>query len=214
MRFLCDVGLGYLSLHRATRTLSGGEAQRIALANSLGSQLVDTLYVLDEPSIGLHPRDMDRLLALLAPSARRRQHGPRRRARPRGDPAGRLHGRAGSRKRRPTADASCSADRSRGSAESPLTGQYLTGAREIPLPPSGDRVGPRWLTLTGAREHNLHGVDVRIPLGTLTVVTGVSGSGKSTLVHDVLYRALETRLRGEHTGEAAPRRARRRATTD
>jgi excinuclease ABC subunit A len=198
VEFLCDVGLTYLSLNRATRTLSGGEAQRIGLANSLGSRLVDTLYVLDEPSIGLHPRDTDRLLRLLQrlrdtgntvivvehdPDTIRRadfmlELGPGS-----GERGGELVF-AGPMAR---------------VAESPLTGQYLTGERSIPVPERRRRLGPRWLTLTGARENNLQGVDVRIPLGALTVVTGVSGSGKSTLVHDVLYRALETRLTGEHS---------------
>jgi len=200
VRFLCDVGLTYLTLHRATRTLSGGEAQRISLSNALGSSLVDTLYVLDEPSIGLHARDLDRLLALLARLRDRGntvllvEHdlaairtadfmvelGPGS-----GEQGGRVvfHG--------PVSEA----------ARSPLTGQYLTGARTIPIPDKRRKAGPRWLTLTGAREHNLRGVDVKIPLGTLTAVTGVSGSGKSTLVHDVLYRALEYRLTGEHSAK-------------
>src|SRR5206468_12188821 len=86
-------------------------------------------------------------------------------------------------------------------SESPLTGQYVTGARSIPLPDERRRLGPRWITLTGAHEHNLQDVDIRIPLGALTVVTGVSGPGKSTLVHDVLYRALETPLAGEHSAK-------------
>jgi len=200
VQFLCDVGLNYLTLNRGTRTLSGGEAQRIGLANSLGSQLVDTLYVLDEPSIGLHPRDMDRLLRLLLrlrdggntvlvvehdPEAMRVadymvELGPAS-----GEQGGQIVF-AGPMSR---------------AAESPLTGQYLTGQRVIPLPAERRRLGPRWLNLTGAREHNLTGVDVRIPLGAMTVVTGVSGSGKSTLIHDVLYRALETRLTGEHSAK-------------
>ena len=198
--FLRDVGLGYLSMNRATRTLSGGEAQRIGLANSLGSQLVDTLYVLDEPSIGLHSRDMDRLLKLL------------QRLRDAGNSVlvvehdlaaieaadymvelGPGSGEAGG-------EVVFAGPISR-IAESPLTGQYVTGARTIPLPGERRRLGPRWITLTGAREHNLQEVEVRIPLGALTVVTGVSGSGKSTLVHDVLYRALETHLVGEHSAK-------------
>ena len=200
VQFLCDVGLNYLTMNRATRTLSGGEAQRIGLANSLGSQLVDTLYVLDEPSIGLHSRDMDRLLRLLHrlrdtgntvlvvehdPDAIRAadymvELGPAS-----GDRGGQLVF-AGPISR---------------IAESPLTGAYITGAREIPVPETRRRLGPRWITLTGAREHNLKGVDIKIPLGAVTAVTGVSGSGKSTLIHDVLLRALETRLHGEHSAK-------------
>ncbi|MFL5580343.1 MAG: excinuclease ABC subunit UvrA, partial [Gemmatimonadaceae bacterium] len=200
LQFLCDVGLNYLSMNRATRTLSGGEAQRIGLANALGSQLVDTLYVLDEPSVGLHPRDMERLLRLLLrlrdggntvlvvehdleamrPADFMVELGPGS-----GDQGGNLVF-AGPMSR---------------AAESPLTGQYLTGERAIEVPEERRRLGPRWLTLTGAREHNLKGVDVRIPLGAMTVVSGVSGSGKSTLVHDVLYRALERQTTGEHSAK-------------
>jgi excinuclease ABC subunit A len=198
--FLRDVGLGYLSMNRATRTLSGGEAQRIGLANSLGSHLVDTLYVLDEPSIGLHSRDMDRLLKLLQ---RLRDAGTSVHVVEHDLAAiemadymvelGPGSGEAGG-------EIVFAGPMSR-IAESPLTGQYVTGARTIPLPSERRRLGPRWITLTGAREHNLQNVDVRIPLGALTVVTGVSGSGKSTLVHDVLYRALETHLVGEHSAK-------------
>jgi excinuclease ABC subunit A len=198
--FLRDVGLGYLSMNRATRTLSGGEAQRIGLANSLGSQLVDTLYVLDEPSIGLHSRDMDRLLKLL------------QRLRDAGNSVLVVeHDLAAIE----MADYMVELGPGSGEAgghvvfagplsrirESPLTGQYVIGARSIPLPDERRRLGPRWITLTGAREHNLQDVDIRIPLGALTVVTGVSGSGKSTLIHDVLYRALETHLVGEHSAK-------------
>ncbi|MEO7085744.1 MAG: excinuclease ABC subunit UvrA [Gemmatimonadaceae bacterium] len=200
VQFLCDVGLNYLTMHRATRTLSGGEAQRIGLANSLGSRLVDTLYVLDEPSIGLHSRDMDRLLRLLhrlrdggntvlvvehdLEAIRAADHmvelGPGS-----GEKGGHLVFNGPMRL----------------AENSPLTGAYLTGEKSIPVPAERRRLGPRWITLTGAREHNLKGVDIKIPIGAVTVVTGVSGSGKSTLIHDVLLRALETRLHGEHSAK-------------
>ncbi|MGD8872658.1 MAG: excinuclease ABC subunit UvrA, partial [Gemmatimonadota bacterium] len=209
VRFLVDVGLGYLSLSRQTRTLSGGEAQRISLANSLGAALVDTLYVLDEPTVGLHARDTGSLLDLLAKlrsagntvvvvehdtqAIRAADHivelGPAS-----GEQGGRLvyEGRP---------DALEGADTA--------TGRYLakvTVGAEAGTWKKGRPVDA-CLTLKGARQHNLQGIDVEIPLGALTAVTGVSGSGKSTLVHDVLYRAVEQELGGrtsakEHLGEA------------
>ncbi len=198
--FVNDVGLGYLTLDRQTRTLSGGEAQRIALSNALGSHLVDTLYVLDEPSIGLHPADVDRLLGLL----RRLSDGGNTVVVVEHDPAamraadwmvelGPASGEGGGQL---VYQGPAAAVREAGT----LTGQYLSGEKRIGVP-SARRPAARWLDVKGARLHNLNDVDVRIPLGTLTVVTGVSGSGKSTLVHDVLYRQLEARLKGEHTAK-------------
>ncbi|HEX3233002.1 MAG TPA: excinuclease ABC subunit UvrA [Gemmatimonadales bacterium] len=198
--FLCDVGLSYLTLDRQTRTLSGGEAQRISLGNALGSHLVDTLYVLDEPSIGLHPRDTDRLLGLLR---RLRDAGNTvlvvehdlaaiRQA----DFMLELGPGAGERGGRVVHAGSVAG------ARNTLTGQYLTGEKRIAVPSLRRPAGPQWLRVRGARLHNLKGVDVDIPLGTLTAITGVSGSGKSTLVHDIIYRHLEARLHGGHSAKS------------
>ena len=198
--FVNDVGLGYLTLDRQTRTLSGGEAQRIALSNALGSHLVDTLYVLDEPSIGLHPADVDRLLGLLRRLSTAGntvvvvEHDPA--AMKMADWMVELGPASGESGGQLVYQGPAAAVREAGT----LTGQYLSGDKRIGVP-SARRPAVRWLELQGARLHNLDGVDVRIPLGTLTAVTGVSGSGKSTLVHDVLYRQLESRLRGEHTAK-------------
>ena len=197
LTFLLRVGLGYLTLARQTRTLSGGEAQRINLANQLGSQLVGTLYVLDEPSIGLHARDTARLADLCRELAH----------------AGNTvvvveHDRAfieaadhvvemgpGSGERGGDIVFNGSQEEFRKTTRS-LTARYLTGRETIPLP-AVRRVGRRHLVLTGAREHNLKSITVRVPLGTLTVVSGVSGSGKSTLVHDTLYRAVARAFKTE-----------------
>jgi excinuclease ABC subunit A len=200
LSFLDDVGLGYLSLDRQTRTLSGGEAQRIALANSLGSALVDTLYVLDEPTIGLHPRDNDRLIAILEKlrdagnTVLVVEHDPAviRRA----DHIVELGPGSGEK----GGELVFEGDLEALLATATTTALYLAGA----LQPPASRLRPvdgASLELRGARLHNLQGVDVRFPLGTLTVVSGVSGSGKSTLVHDVLYRALERELNGAHSAK-------------
>ena len=199
-RFLADVGLTYLTLDRATRTLSGGEAQRIALSNALGAALVDSLYVLDEPSIGLHSRDMDRLLALL----HRLRDGGNTVVMVEHDldairvadymvELGPLAGEHGG-------EIVFAGPMSRMN-ESPLTGKYLTGERTIALPASRRTVGPRWIELEGASAHNVFDVNIRVPINALTVVTGVSGSGKSTVIHDILFHALESRLQGEHSAK-------------
>ncbi|MBM4185109.1 MAG: excinuclease ABC subunit A [Gemmatimonadetes bacterium] len=203
--FLVDVGLGYLTLSRQTRTLSGGEAQRISLANSLGSALVDTLYVLDEPTVGLHPKDTSALLALLTRLSDIGntvvvvEHDPQ--AIRTADHVVELGPASGEQGGRVVFEGPPSALASADTA----TGRYLSG-RSPSVPARRRRVDGACLTLRGARQHNLRGVDIDIPLGTLTVVSGVSGSGKSTLVHDVLYRAAERELAGrtsakEHLGE-------------
>jgi excinuclease ABC subunit A len=203
--FLVDVGLGYLSLDRQTRTLSGGEAQRITLANSLGAALVDTLYVLDEPTIGLHPRDTGALLDLLVRLSQAGntvlvvEHDPQAiRVADHVVELGPASGEQGGQVVFEGApDGLLEADTA--------TGRYLS-RRSVGEPRRGRRVDGACLTLRGARQHNLRGIDVEIPLGTLAAVSGVSGSGKSTLVHDVLYRAAERELSGstsakEHLGE-------------
>ncbi len=194
LQFLCDVGLGYLTLNRQTRTLSGGESQRIGLANSLGSNLVDTLYVLDEPTIGLHPRDTDRLLTLL------------KRLRDGGNSVVMVeHDEAAIRAADHVIELGPGSGEKggqivfQGSVKALLAAETATARQLNRLEQSPPRVrAPRTmmpkLKLTGARLHNVHGVNIELPLGALTAVTGVSGSGKSTLVHDVLYRALEREM--------------------
>jgi len=206
LQFLDEVGLDYLSLDRLTSTLSGGESQRIQLATSLGSHLVGALYVLDEPSIGLHPRDTQRLIDILK-SLRDLgntvlvvEHDPDTIQAADyvidlGPGAGELGGKllfAGSY------DAMLAEPKS-------LTGRYLNGELRIPVPNNRHRPSGKFLRLFGATLHNLQNVDLMIPLGTLTVVTGVSGSGKSTLVHDVLYRALGAKRNGGSVKEFCDR---------
>ncbi len=194
LRFLDSVGIGYLSLERAAATLSGGEAQRIRLATQIGSSLVGVLYILDEPSIGLHQRDNAKLIETL------------RRLRDLGNTVIVVeHDEGTIRAADHVVDLGPGAGEHGGEvvAEGPpaqiarhresLTGQYLNGQRQIPLPER--RRAPRGeLLVRNARQHNLKGVDVAVPLGVFCCVTGVSGSGKSTLVNEILYRALANRL--------------------
>ncbi|MDZ7839471.1 MAG: excinuclease ABC subunit UvrA [Gammaproteobacteria bacterium] len=194
--YLVEVGLDYLTLGRQSRTLSGGEVQRINLTTALGTSLVNTLFVLDEPSIGLHPRDMDRIIGVMhrlrdaGNSLLVVEHDPQvmhaaDRVLDMGPGPGERGGHIvfqGTPKQ---------LLRSRQS----LTADYLSGRRQVVADPKAERapVDPKskhWLTVRGAAEHNLKHIDVRLPLNRLVVVTGVSGSGKSTLAEDVLYRAL------------------------
>lgn len=192
--FLVDVGLDYLTLDRAANTLSGGEAQRIRLATQVGSGLTGVLYVLDEPSIGLHPRDNQRLIRTL------------KRLRDLGNtlivvehdeetmraadwivdmgPGAGIHG-GGGGPGHPGGHPQKPAKPHRGLPQ---------GEKRIPVPKERRKGNGKWLVLKGARAHNLKNVTLRIPLGRFVAITGPSGSGKSTLVHDVLYAALAQRL--------------------
>ena len=197
LEFLCAVGLNYLSLDRNAATLSGGEGQRIRLATQIGSRLRGVLYVLDEPSIGLHQRDNSRLIEALV---RLRDLGNTvlvvehdeetiRHADyvlDLGPGAGRLGGYVVAQGT-PADIMAC--------PES-LTGRYLSGASGILHRPEPRPLTGKWITVNGAREHNLQDLTIRIPLGVMTVVTGVSGSGKSTLINDILYRSLAKTLYG------------------
>lgn len=203
LSFLCDVGLGYLTLNRAANTLSGGESQRINLATSLGSSLVGSMYILDEPSIGLHPRDTARLISVLD---RLKQIG--------NTVIVVEHEEDVMRAADEIVDIGPAAGQFGGEVvfqgdfaalehnESSLTAQYLTGKRVIPVP-SKRRIGKNKITVLGARENNLKNITVDFPLNRIVAVTGVSGSGKSTLVKDLLYPAIRKHLGqfGDHQGE-------------
>jgi excinuclease ABC subunit A len=207
--FLDNVGLSYLTLNRTSGTLSGGESQRIRLASQIGSGLTGVLYVLDEPSIGLHQRDNDRLLKTLT---RLRDLGNTVLVVEHDEDAIRsadhlvdMGPGAGAHGGNVIAEGTPE-DVMRNSAS--LTGQYLSGFRQIPIPKvrrEPPAKGGRWLTVKGARENNLQNVTASIPLGTFTCVTGVSGSGKSTLIIETLYKALAKRLNNarEHPGAHA-----------
>jgi excinuclease ABC subunit A len=199
LHFLVAVGLGYLTLDRTATTLAGGEAQRIRLATQIGSRLVGVLYVLDEPSIGLHHRDQTRLINTLYEMR---------------DLGNTLlvveHDEATIRAADWVVDLGPGAGKhggeivAEGTVEEivdvpeSVTGAYLSGRRSIPIPEQRRDGNGEALTLRGAREHNLKGIDVRIPLGKFVCITGVSGSGKSSLLIDTLYRRMAQALHGSH----------------
>jgi len=195
MSFLLDVGLDYLTLSRSAGTLAGGEAQRIRLASQIGSGLVGVLYVLDEPSIGLHQRDNRRLIDTL------------HRLRDLGNTVLVVeHDEETIREADWIVDIGPGAGEHGGAVtysgpvpgiltrKASITGQYLSGKRRIPVPEKRRQPGEEWLVIRGAREHNLQDIDVHLPLGTFVTVTGVSGSGKSTLVQDILLPALMQKI--------------------
>ncbi|HZG61698.1 MAG TPA: excinuclease ABC subunit UvrA [Anoxybacillus sp.] len=200
--FLNNVGLDYLTLNRSAGTLSGGEAQRIRLATQIGSRLTGVLYILDEPSIGLHQRDNDRLIATLK---NMRDIGNTLIVVEHDEdtmlaadylidigPGAGIHG---------GQVVSAGTPEEVMNDPNSLTGQYLSGKKFIPLPAERRKPDGRWLEIVGARENNLKNVSVKIPLGTFIAVTGVSGSGKSTLVNEILHKALAQKL---HHAKAKP----------
>jgi excinuclease ABC subunit A len=200
LKFLIDVGLQYLTLDRLASTLSGGEAQRIQLATNLGASLVGALYVLDEPSIGLHPRDNARLIRILknlrdiGNTVLVVEHEPEMMMASDklidiGPGAGELGGEV-------VFQGATQEMIKRGQS---LTAKYLRGELEIKAPKNRRLIGPRSLEIRGAGEHNLKSIDVDVPLGMMVCVTGVSGSGKSTLVHDIIFAGIK-KQRGEWTG--------------
>ncbi len=195
LQFLIDVGLDYISLERPAATLSGGEAQRIRLATQIGSGLMGVLYILDEPSIGLHARDESKLIETL------------KKLRDLGNTVIVVeHDESMMRSADYIVDIGPGAGENGGylvasgtleeimRCEESITGQYLSGKRSIPIPARRREPNGKYLTIVGAKEHNLKDITVNIPLGVLVLVTGVSGSGKSTLVNDILYKALEREL--------------------
>lgn len=196
--FLNDVGLSYLTLSRGAKTLSGGEAQRIRLATQIGSGLVGVMYVLDEPSIGLHQRDNERLISTLHHLRNlgntlivvEHDEDTIRKADwlvDIGPEAGEHGGEV----------VYCGPSSSIANAERSITGDYISGRRSILIPKMRRKVDPlRMLKIIGAREHNLKNIDVSIPLGVFTCITGVSGSGKSTLINSILYPVLANKLNG------------------
>ncbi|MDY4222704.1 MAG: excinuclease ABC subunit UvrA [Candidatus Faecousia sp.] len=206
LQFLMDVGLGYLTLSRPAGTLSGGESQRIRLATQIGSSLMGVLYILDEPSIGLHQRDNDKLLATLEHLRDlgntlivvEHDEDTMRAADFLVDvgPGAGSHG--GEIVAAGTLEDIIACPRS-------VTGQYLSGAKKIPVPTSRRAGNGKFLTVRGACENNLKNVDVQIPLGTFTCVTGVSGSGKSSLVNEVLNKTLLSKLNHARTRPGACR---------
>jgi excinuclease ABC subunit A len=197
LKFLMDVGLDYLTLDRGTSTLSGGEAQRTQLATQIGTSLVGVLYILDEPSIGLHQRDLKRMIGTL------------KRLRDLGNTVIVVeHDEQTIRSADWIVDLGPGAGEQGGylvasgpiedimKCEDSLTGQYLNGKKKIPLPPQRRHGNGKSILIKGARENNLKNIDVRIPLGLFICITGVSGSGKSTLLDDILYKALAKTLHG------------------